>query len=157
MHVTALEVELLIHPCWAAQIATLQWDKAPTKILAEYANYAKVFSPDLAMELSKNTSINDHAIKVIKSKQPSYWPIYTSNLVEPEILKTYIETQLKTGCIRPSKSFAGAFILYDKKLDHSFCLCVNYSAINNLTIKNRYPFPLIGESLKWVGQAKRFT
>ena len=74
-----------------------------------------------------------------------------------ETLKTYIKTHLKTGFIRPSKSPTGAPILFDKKLDDSFHLYVNYRGLNNLTIKNRYPRLLIGESLDRLGQAKRFT
>ncbi len=74
-----------------------------------------------------------------------------------ETLKAYIETHLKTGFIQPSKSPAGAPILFDKKLDGSLCLCVDYWGLNNLTIKNRYPLLLIGEALDRLGQAKQFT
>ena len=77
--------------------------------------------------------------------------------MELETLKTYIKTHLKTGFIRPSKSPAGAPILFDKKPDGSFCLCVDYRGLNNLTIKNQYPLPFIGESLDRLGRAKRFT
>ncbi len=74
-----------------------------------------------------------------------------------ETLKTYIETYLKTGFIRTFKSPAGASILFDKKLDGSLRLCVDYSGLNNLTIKNRYSLPLIGEALDCLGRAKRFS
>ncbi len=46
--------------------------------------------------------------------------------MELETLKTYIETNLKTGFIRPSKSPAEAPILFDKKSDGSLYLCVDY-------------------------------
>ena len=74
-----------------------------------------------------------------------------------ETLKTYIKTNLANGFIRPSKSPAGAPILFDRKPDGSLRLCVDYRGLNNLTIKNRYPLPLIGESLDRLGRAKRFT
>ncbi len=77
--------------------------------------------------------------------------------MELEILKTYIETHLKTGFIQPSKSLAGTPILFDKKPNGSFHLCVNHWDLNNLTIKNRYPLPLIGEALDCLGQAEWFT
>ncbi len=158
VHISALDVaESSIHPSRAAQIAALQWDKAPTKIPAEYSDYADVFSLDLAMELPENTGMNEHAIELIDGKQPPYGPIYALSPVELETLKAYIETHLKTGFIRPSKSPAGAPILFDKKPDGSLRLCVDYRGLNNLTIKNRYPFPLIGEALDRLGRAKRFT
>ena len=59
-------------------------------------------------------------------KQPPYRKIYSLEPVELETLKTYIETHLKTGFIWPSQSLASASILFDKKLDGSFWLCVNY-------------------------------
>ncbi len=77
--------------------------------------------------------------------------------MELETLKVYIENNLASGFIRPSKSPAGAPILFDKKSDGSLRLCVDYRGLNNLTIKNRYPLPLVGESLDRLGRAQRFT
>ena len=109
------------------------------------------------MVLPERTELNEHAIDLEDGKQPPYGPIYSLGPVELETLKTYIKTHLKTGFIRPSKSPASAPILFDKKPDGSLRLCVNYQGLNNLTIKNRYPLPLIEESLDRLGQAKRFT
>ena len=77
--------------------------------------------------------------------------------MELETLKIYIKTYLKTGFIWPSKSPAGALILFNKKSDGSLWLCVNYQGLNNLTIKNRYLLPLIERALDWLGKAKQFT
>lgn len=102
---------------------------------------------DLAAELPEHTGINDHAIDLIDGQQPPYGPIYSLGPEGLETLKTYIETNLANVFIRPSKSPAGAPILFVKKPDGSLWLCVDYRGLNNLTIKNRYPLPLIGESL----------
>lgn len=72
-------------------------------------------------------------------------------------LKTDIKTQLKTEFIWLSKSLADAFILFNMKSNGSFCPCFDYQDLNNLTIKNRYLIPLIGESLDRLDWAKRFT
>ncbi len=98
VYVSALEA-MMIYPSRAAQIAALQWDKAPTEIPAEYPNLADVFSSDLAIELPENTNLNEHAIKLVEGKQPPYGPIYALSPVELETLKTYIETHLKTRFI----------------------------------------------------------
>ncbi len=100
--------------------------------------------------------MNEHTIKLIDGKQPPYRPIYAFSLVELETLKAYIKIHLKIEFIRPSKSLAGAPILFDKKPDHSLCLYMNYRGLNNLTIKNWYPFSLIGEALDCLGRAKQF-
>ncbi len=109
------------------------------------------------MELPENTGMNKYAIKLINNTQPFYKPIYALSLMELETLKTYIKTHLKIGFIRPFKSPASAPILFDKKPNSSLYLCVNYQGLNNLTIKNQYPLPLIGKSLDRLGEAKWFT
>ncbi len=98
-----------------------------------------------------------HPIDLVDNKQAHYGPIYSLRPVELETLKTYIETSLASGFIRPSKSQAGVPILLVRKKDGSLRLCVNYQGFNNPTIKNRYLLPLIGESLNRLGCAKRFT
>ena len=144
-----------IHPDRAAQIALLLTEEV--KIPEEYSDFTDVFSEEKALVLPERTESNQHAIELEEGKQPPYGPIYSLGPVELETLKTYIETHLKTGFIRPSKSPAGAPILFDKKPDGSFRLCMDYRGLNNLTIKNWYPLPLIGESLDRLGRAKRFT
>lgn len=148
--------EMIIHPLWAAQIAAFQLDKAPTEISLGYKNYADVFCPDLTMERPKNIGINEHALKLIESKQTPYRTIYAISPVELEILKIYIKTHLKTEFIWTSKSSASTSIFFDKKPDGNFCLCINYQGFNNLIIKNWYPLPLIGELLDCLGRARRF-
>ena len=125
--------------------------------MVEYSDYSDVFLTENAAELSENTGMNEHAIELEEGKQPPFGPIYSLGPVELETLKTYIKTNLVNGFIRPSKSPAGAPILFDKKPDGSLRLCVDYRGLNNITIKNRYPLPLIGESLDRLGQARRFT
>ena len=77
--------------------------------------------------------------------------------MELETLKTYIKTNLANGFIWPFKFHAGALILFNQKPDGSLPLCVNYWGLNNITIKNRYPLPVIGKSLNRLGRAKQFT
>ena len=164
VHVASLSSDLLpsssplnVHPSRRPQISGLIIEEAPTMVPAEYSDFVDVFSPDLASELPEHTGINDHAIELVKGQQPPYGPIYSLGPVELETLKAYIETNLANGFIRPSKSPAGAPILFDRKSDGSLRLCVDYRGFNNLTIKNRYLLPLIEESLDKLRRAKQFT
>ncbi len=87
VHIAALEApEPAVHPSRAPLLAALKQDKAPTEIPPEYADYADVFSADLAMELPENTGINKHAMELVEGKQPPYGPIYSLSPVELETL-----------------------------------------------------------------------
>ena len=54
-----------VRPFWKPQIFGLIAKEAPTKVLAEYSDFADIFSPDLASKLSEHTGINDHAIELV--------------------------------------------------------------------------------------------
>ena len=77
--------------------------------------------------------------------------------MELAALKAYIETNLENGFIQRSSSPAAAPILFLKKKDGSLRLCVDYRALNSITVKNRYPLPLISEILDRVRGATIFT
>ena len=123
----------------------------------DYLDFADIFSEKSANVLPEQTGANEHAIELEEGKQLPYGPIYSLGPVELETFKTYIETNLANGFIRALNSPAGAPILFVHKPDDSLCLCVNYRGLNNLTIKNWYPLPLIGKSLDRLGWAKQFT
>ncbi len=123
----------------------------------KYADFSDVFSPKLAVELPEHTRINDHAIDLVNDSQPPYGLIYSLGLVELEILKAYIKNNLANDFISLSKSLTGVSILFDKKPDGSLRSCIDYQNLNNLIIKNRYPLPLVEESLDWLGWAWYFT
>ncbi len=159
VHVVALSIDSdnEVHLSKRDQIAHRTANEAFTKFPSKYTDFVDVFSPKLAVELPEHTGMNDHAIELGDDQQPPYDPIYSLGPVELELLKAYIENNLANGFIRPSKSPVRAPILFDKKLDGSLRLCVDYRGLNNLTIKNRYLLPLDKESLDRLDWARLFT
>ena len=154
---TLLVASLNVYPFRKLQISGLIVREAPTKISAKYLDFADVFSPDLVSKFPKHTGINNDPIEPVDIQQPPYKPIYWLGLMELETLKAYIETNLANSFIRPFKLPAGASILFDRKSNGFFWLCVDYQDLNNLTIKKRYQLPLIEESLDRLRRARRFT
>ena len=145
MLVTSLISKMIIHPARNAQIALLLAEKV--NVLVEYTDFVNVFLKESAKVLPKRTGINEHAIELEEGKKLPYRPIYSLGPVELETFKTYIMTNLANGFIQASKLSAGALILFIRKPNSSLQLCVDYQGLNNLTIKNRYLLPLIGEFL----------
>jgi hypothetical protein len=76
---------------------------------------------------------------------------------EYETLKRQIKNLLRLGYIQPSCSPWGALILFVRKKDGTFRLCIDYRALNKDTIKNIYPLPLITELIDKLKNAKFFT
>nr|GEZ95357.1 putative reverse transcriptase domain-containing protein [Tanacetum cinerariifolium] len=60
-------------------------------------------------------------------------------------LLVQLQELLEKGFIRPSSSRLGAPVLFVKKKDGSFRICIDYHELNKLTVKNRYPLPIIEE------------
>ena len=154
VHIVFLNLTPGLHPNRAAQIASLLTKKV--KILEEYLDFVNVFSEEKTLVLPECIRLNKYTIKLKDGKQPPYWLIYNLDTLKLKTLKIYTKTHLKTGFIWLFKSLAGALILFDKKLDGSLRLYVDYQALNNLIIKNRYSLPLIRKLLDQLGQAKRF-
>src|ERR1700759_1283401 len=77
----------------------------------------------------------------------------------PELdeLKKQVADLLAKGFIQPSKSPFGAPVLFVKKKDGSQRMCVDYRALNKLTIKNKYPLPRIDELLDRLQGARYFS
>ena len=73
------------------------------------------------------------------------------------MLRRYLQENLKKGFIRLSKSPAASPILFVPKKDGSLRLYVNYRGLNKVTVKNRYPLPLMGEILDRVNGASVFS
>ena len=115
-----------VHLSRRAHIAVLVANEASTSISTQFSDFLNVVSPELALESFEHTGINIHTIALIDDCQPTYKSIYSLGLVELKILKTYIKTNLANGFIRLSKSPEEAFILFDKKLDENFQLCIDY-------------------------------
>lgn len=99
----------------------------------------------------------DLSIDLEPGKSPPFGPLYSLSEVELKALREWLDDNLSKGFIRASQSPAGAPILFVKKKDGSLRLCVDYRALNNMTIKNRYPLPLIPEALDRLRSAKVYT
>jgi len=86
-----------------------------------------------------------------------FGPIYRLSEAENLELRRQIEDLLARNLIRPSSSPYGAPVLFAKKKDGGLRLCIDYKALNNKTIKNKFPLPRIDDLIDSLRSAKCFT
>ena len=83
--------------------------------------------------------------------------IYTLTQAEQETLTKFIDEHLKKGYIKPSKSPYASPFFFIKKKDGKLRPVQTYRKVNEWTIQNRYPLPLIPELIAKVKGASLFT
>ena len=115
-----------------------------------------VFSKSESRLLPPHSEI-DHKIVLVEGSQPPFGRLYGMTKEELSTLREWIQENLSKGFIRPSSSPAASPVLFVKKSDGKLRLCMDYRALNAVTIKNRYPIPLISETLDRLSKAKFFT
>ncbi|KAJ9536729.1 hypothetical protein OSB04_un000114 [Centaurea solstitialis] len=76
---------------------------------------------------------------------------------EMQELSNQLQELLDKGFIRPSSSPWGAPVLFVKKKDGSFRMCIDYRELNKITIKNRYPLPRIDDLFDQLQGATYFS
>jgi hypothetical protein len=88
----------------------------------------------------------EHEIDTMNAKPINCAP-YRASPSEREIIKSQVETMLRDGIIRKSKSPWASGVVLVKKKDGSVRFCCDYRALNKLTKKDVYPLPRIDDSL----------
>src|ERR1700761_8604173 len=128
-----------------------------TKIPREYQRHAKVFSEQEAQRFPGPREW-DHAIE-LKKDAPASLPgkIYALTQVEQKALTDFLKKHLAKGYIRPSKSPYAAPFFFIKKKSGELRPVQDYRKVNEWTIKNRYPLPLIPELINRVKGATLFS
>ncbi|GJY57312.1 putative reverse transcriptase domain-containing protein [Tanacetum coccineum] len=84
-------------------------------------------------------------IDLVPSAAPVAWAPYRLAPSEMKELSEQLKELSDKGFIRPSSSPWGAPVLFVKKKDGSFRMCINYRELNKLTVKNGYPLPRIDD------------
>ncbi len=127
-----------------------------SNIPGEYHDLATAFSKTKASQLPPHRSC-DCAIDLLPGSQPPKGRVFPLSQPESEAMKTYIEEELAKGFIRPSISPASAGFFFVKKKDGGLRPCIDYRGLNDISVKFRYPLPLVPASLEQLRKAKYFT
>lgn len=122
----------------------------------EYHHLIDVFSKKKADELPEHRA-SDHHIVLEGDIKPGYCPLYNMSREELDLVKNYLEEHLAKGFIQASGSPFASPVLFVRKPGGGLRFCVDYRKLNALTRKDRYPLPLISETLAQLAGAKIYT
>ncbi len=136
----------------------------PASLLPDWVakDYLKAFDRKEAEKLPPHRPGVDHEITLevgADKKAPAapWGPLYNMSRDELLVLRKTLNEHLDKGFIRVSNSPAAAPVLFVRKPGGGLRFCCDYRALNKLTRKDRYPLPLIQETLNRIGKARWFT
>jgi hypothetical protein len=121
-----------------------------------YREFKDVFSEAASNELPPHRSY-DHKIELTEAHTLSYSPLWKQSQEELEATRQYLLKHLDTGFLSPSNAPFASPVLFTRKPDGSLRFCVDYRKLNAITKKDRYPLPLIDETLERLSKARIFT
>ncbi|GJW86837.1 hypothetical protein Tco_0162177 [Tanacetum coccineum] len=134
-------------PVFLAHVTTNEVeDKSEKKRLEDVPivrNFPKVF-PEGLPGLPPTRQV-EFQIDLIPGVAPVARAPYRLAPSEMKELSEQLKELSDKGFIRPSSSPWGAPVLFVKKKDGSFRMCIDYRELNKLTVKNRYPLPRIDD------------
>jgi Reverse transcriptase (RNA-dependent DNA polymerase) len=141
----------------ASQLAERARPSETPALPKEYHCHTKVFS-EQELQRFPGPRLWDHAID-LKPHAPATLPgkIYALTQVEQVELEKFVQEHQAKGYIRPSKSPYAAPLFFIKKKDGKLQPVQDYQQINEWTIRNRYPLPLIPELIARVKTSTLFT
>lgn len=99
----------------------------------------------------------DHRIHLLPNTAPVAVRPYRYPQLQKDELEAQCAAMLEQGIIRPSTSAFSAHVLLVKKHDSSWRFCVDYRALNQQTVKDKFPIPVVEELLDELHGAHFFT
>ena len=128
----------------------------PNAVVPILRKFADVMPPELPKKLPPRRQTDNQIELVPGLRAPAQAPYRMS---PPELieLRKQLTELLDAGMIQPSKAPYRAPVPFQKKRDGSLRMCIDYQALNKVTIKNKYPIPLAAELFDRLSKAECFT
>lgn len=122
----------------------------------DLSEFLDVIRDELPPTLPPERNIT-HKITVIPGSTPPHRPPYRLSAADKDELLKQLEELIKAEKVTPFGSPYGAPVIFVKKKDGTKRLCVDYRALNNITIRERFPLPLIDDLFDALAGAKCFS
>lgn len=145
---------VLGHPTHAAQPEAANDHPTAIKLLTLYKD---VFPDKIPPGLPPERGV-EHAIELKPgASPPSVRPLHHQSYKDSATIQQYVQEGLEEGRLQVSQSPYGAMVLVVRKKDGTDRVVIDYRGLNEITVKNRYPLPLMDEMFDRVNGARWFT
>jgi len=142
---------------WEEEEEAAKSEAEARKLVPEkFHEWIKVFGKKQS-ERMPTRKLWDYAIDVKEGFMLQKGKVYPLSREEREEVREFVKEQLRKGYIRPSKSPQTAPVFFVGKKDGKKRMVQDYCYLNEWTIKNNYPLPLISDILENIGTKKIFT
>ena len=146
---------------YSQQLAEQEYQKKEVRPVEEivprqYHEFLEVFSKEASERLPEHGPY-DHAIELVPDAKMFHSKVYPLSPSEQIELDKFLNENLAKGYIQESKSPMSSPFFFVKKKDGSLRPVQDYRRLNDITIKNRYPLPLVSELMDRLKKAKYFT
>ena len=121
-----------------------------------FLKWRKVFGK-VELERIPTRKIWDHTIDLKETFKLWKGRIYSLSKNKRDKVQNFVNNQLRKGYIRPSKSPQTLPVFFVNKKDRSKRMVMDYHNLNNQTVKNNYPLPLITDLIDNMGSKRVFT
>lgn len=141
--------------CNHIQAITATGDDIPAVLVSLMEQYKCIF--DIPTALPPHRGPYDHRIPLIDNATPISKRPYRFPGVKKDIIEKLVQEMLNQGVVQHSTSpYASPVVLVGKK-DGSWRLCIDYRDLNHLTVKDKFPIPIIEDLLDELGGAVVFS
>ena len=140
----------------AAPVDESLLEEAQKRIPREYWKYLNVFSKTKSERMPVRKPW-DHGIDLKQDFQPKKGWLIPLSVDEQKEVKAFLDDQLAKGYIRPSISPQTSPVFFVPKKDGKKRIIQDYRYVNEYTIKNNYPLPLISQLVDKLKGCKLFT
>ena len=132
-------------------------DKFSTKLQQIITDEFNAILSDIPPGPAPSRAGVDHHIELLPDTKPISQPGYRASNSDNDELKKQIDELLNMGFIRPSTSPYASPVLFVKKKDGTMRMCIDYRALNKVTVKNKYPLPHTDELFERLTNAQYLT
>ena len=126
------------------------------KLPQQYWEFAEIFSKKVSDQLPLHKDKMNHDIILKNENILTLSSLYSMSLKQLELIKTYLKNHLKKSFIVLSDASYASSVLFAKKPEGRWRFCVDYQKLNAIIKKDKYPLPLIEETLAWLVRMKVF-